>query len=54
MEMTRVRSRSSQAINTISRRLSKAFGLKSCKHVKKSKLIPIMKKTLEFARKHLY
>ena len=43
------------SISTIFRRLSKEFGLKSCKPAKKPKLTPLMKrKRLEFARNHLH
>ena len=43
------------SISTVSRRLSKKFGLKSCKPAKKSKLTAIMKKKrLAFAKKHLH
>ena len=43
------------SISTVSRRLSKEFGLKSCKPTKKTKLTPIMKKKrLAFAKKHLH
>ena len=43
------------SINTISRRISKEFGLKSGKPAKKSKLTFLMKrKRLEFARNYLH
>ena len=43
------------SISTVSRRLSKEFGLKFCKPAKKPKLTPIMKKKrLAFAKKHLH
>ena len=43
------------SISTASRRLSREFGLKSCKPAKKPKLTPMMKKKrLAFAKKHLY
>ena len=43
------------SISTISRKLSKEFGFKSCKPAKKPKLTPLMKrKRLEFAKKHLH
>ena len=43
------------SISTVSRRLSKEFGLKSYKPAKKSKLTPIMKKKrLAFAKKHFH
>ena len=42
------------SISIVSRRLSKEFGLKSCKPAKKTKLTPIMKKRLAFAKKHLH
>ena len=43
------------SVNTISRRLSKEFGLKSGKPENKSKLTPLTKrKRLEFSRNHLH
>ena len=42
------------SVSTISRRLSKEFGLKSGNPAKKTKLTPLMKrKRLEFTRDHL-
>ena len=49
-----LRKRTDVSISTVSRRLSKEFGLKSYKPAKKPKLTPIMKKRLAFAKKHLH